>query len=543
MPHSRLSISLLVSLCLHFTHWSAAQSWNWVFPAGGETAESLTRLAVDPTSGEIFVGGTFSESFSWGTTTLEAINDTDVFLGKLSANGDPIWAVTGGSQSNDQTTSISLSANGQLFWTGQYWVQGFFEDEVIEAVSSTKAYYLASYAPEGTLDWVRSINGSDLKVLSDCTPLADGGVAVTGYFTDSLLLADTALVAPEDQRDLFVARYDAQGELLWARHYGESGRIDGRRIREADNGDLLLCGNFQGRVAFAEDTLISVITDLDVFLARLTSEGEPIWGRTPRGVFEDLVNGLTTDEEGSIYLAGSFSGEMRLSEELSIITPGIPQNLYVMKYTAAGSPVWARGLAIDEFNDASFGTDLAYHAGQLLLSGHFFGDLLVDDAQISATGSSLNGYLASFRATDGSLRRLRRIGTAERLQSFSLGVDQTGRVTCGGNFNEAAVIGPFSLANNGSSDIYVAQIEPTFTPVRQPATTSDWQLSPNPVQDRLWLEITPTDAVLEIIDSRGQIVMQLSDQREIMVNHLPAGMYFLRRKVAGQVEIRTFVKM
>ncbi|MBC8105507.1 MAG: SBBP repeat-containing protein [Anaerolineae bacterium] len=115
-------------------------SVSWAKSVGSEGWETIGGLAVNPSNGAVFLSGGFygSADFNPGrgravlTSTLGAEdfedpndgdrdNSYDAFLWKLDSNGNYVFAVRFGAQSDDYGTALSVDpANGNLALAGQF---------------------------------------------------------------------------------------------------------------------------------------------------------------------------------------------------------------------------------------------------------------------------------------------------------------------------------------------------------------------------------------------------------------------------------------
>jgi hypothetical protein len=80
-------------------------------------------MTVDA-SGNVYTTGVFSDTVDFnpgaGTFNLNSEGGYDVFVQKLDASGNFVWAKAFGSTSNDQGSSIRLDALGNVYTTGYF---------------------------------------------------------------------------------------------------------------------------------------------------------------------------------------------------------------------------------------------------------------------------------------------------------------------------------------------------------------------------------------------------------------------------------------
>ena len=158
-----------------------------------------------------------------------------------------------------------------------------------------------------------------------------GNSYVTGDFRDSATFGpgetnETTLISgagPFDF-DIFVAKYDASGELVWAKRAGGTGDFDidqGRGIAVDGSGNSYVTGLFEGSATFGpgesnETTLTSVGPSpspsggdsFDIFVAKYDASGALVWAKRAGGTGFDEGLGIAVDGSGNSYVTGGFVG-------------------------------------------------------------------------------------------------------------------------------------------------------------------------------------------------------------------------------------------
>jgi hypothetical protein len=93
-------------------------AWLWAKSVGAAGEDSANAIAVNP-AGEIFVAGHFGGNASFGVHALVASGSQDLFVAKLDAAGEWLWAQgAGGSSVGDSATAIVINSNGDAIHTG-----------------------------------------------------------------------------------------------------------------------------------------------------------------------------------------------------------------------------------------------------------------------------------------------------------------------------------------------------------------------------------------------------------------------------------------
>src|SRR5262249_16693506 len=137
--------------------------------------------------------------------------------------------------------------------------------------------------------------------------------------------------------DIFAAKYDSSGSLVWARSAG-SGLVDiglGLALDAASN--VYVTGSFGG-------LLFSVPSDS--FVWKLDNAGNPLWFKTFGGAGHDIGVDLAVDNAGNVFTVGRFNGTADFDPGPSVfnLTSDTLYGNFLSKIDGAGNFVWAKSL-------------------------------------------------------------------------------------------------------------------------------------------------------------------------------------------------------
>ncbi|ALW85431.1 hypothetical protein AUC43_10185 [Hymenobacter sedentarius] len=227
-------------------------------------------LAIDGV-GNAYIAGAFTGTSTFGSIALVSAGNSDIYLCKLNAAGNVLWAVRDGGPSNDIATSLAVDATGNPFVCGSY-----DDDNVVSKI------YVALFTTQGVPVWSRQI-ASTTTALNYVTGAAydgRGGYYVTGEFAGTIVVGNTSLTTPS--LSLFIARYDSQGTAVWAdRAVGASGNFSTSTGLAFDaSGNGYLSGTFSGTVALGSFSTTGLA---EAFVAKLTP-GSVLTGIRPAAV-------------------------------------------------------------------------------------------------------------------------------------------------------------------------------------------------------------------------------------------------------------------
>ena len=140
-----------------------AGNWLWAVRAGGFFDDMASGIALDG-SGNIYVTGQFGGIANFGTHTLTAnVYDDDycdIFVAKLDADGNWLWAIKAGGSHDDYGNSIAIDAAGNGYVIGDYEGTATFGNHALTATGGEwyeKDIFVAKFNPSG--EWLWAVSG------------------------------------------------------------------------------------------------------------------------------------------------------------------------------------------------------------------------------------------------------------------------------------------------------------------------------------------------------------------------------------------------
>lgn len=289
---------------------------KWTLAFGGRADDVPGGVVVDG-NGDSLVAGEFTGTFSCGPTALESAGGVDIFVAKVSNAGVLRWCRRYGGVSDDIVAGIAVSDAGVFALAGAFSTETDLGGGTLPSAGLFDAF-VATYADDGDLRWARRLGGTGYDGGSALSFDAAGALLVTGYFGlfgDAVNFGGGA-VASHGGADAFVAKYKASdGSYLWSNSFGGE-RDDYANALGVDPwGNVVIAGEFQGSVAFA-GTSASAKGQFDAFVARLSPEGLPIWWQRYGDLINDKAHGVAIDFDGNSYITGFSLFRIDLGEGL-----------------------------------------------------------------------------------------------------------------------------------------------------------------------------------------------------------------------------------
>lgn len=106
----------------------------WAKSFGSNDADTAQSVITD-LGGNIYVTGFFNATINFGgTNSVTSAGGDDIFVLKLDANGNTVWAKSFGGTGNDQGSDITVMSDG-----GAVFVAGLFENQITFETTHTSA--------------------------------------------------------------------------------------------------------------------------------------------------------------------------------------------------------------------------------------------------------------------------------------------------------------------------------------------------------------------------------------------------------------------
>jgi hypothetical protein len=223
----------------------------WAQRYGDATEQFGYFVAFDPSGDEVLVGD-FQGSVDVGMGALISAGMYDVLLAKLDPNGKALFGKRWGDSMNQLADCVSVDPQGELVLSGGF--QGSI-DFGKGAMASTDmgAKYLAKLDASGDTLWAKSFGDGDPFDWTSVATDPMGGVVIAGEFVTAIDFGQGPIQA-KDKYDIFVARFDTGGKLVWADRYGAADDQYARSVAIAPSQNVVLGGYFLGKLGFGTGT-------------------------------------------------------------------------------------------------------------------------------------------------------------------------------------------------------------------------------------------------------------------------------------------------
>ncbi|NUP05037.1 MAG: hypothetical protein HOW73_03135 [Polyangiaceae bacterium] len=210
------------------------------------------------------------------------------------------WAKSFNEQLATEVTALRIGPQGDIWVAGiTSTIADFYDGSFRESV------FVSRRSPQGAPIWSTILPSSDYAYPRGIVVRPDGTAIVAGTFRGSLTIGDTTYTNA-DVNNGFIARLDGTGQVLGGSRLGDAALVAG--LDETPDGDLIIGGYFNDTIDFGGGPLTSAGAS-DLFLARLTAEGEHVASIRLGDAEFDTMTSLDVADDGTIFFAGDFLGQ------------------------------------------------------------------------------------------------------------------------------------------------------------------------------------------------------------------------------------------
>lgn len=339
-------------------HADATLQWSREL-LGGQNDPAA--VLVDDTD-NVYLVGSFTGPIAIAGETADPIDGAPgvtTYVAKFDSGGEFLWWNALPLHAND----AALTPAQDVVVTGTF--QGAQDmdpgpgEAVVEAAHGVDSV-VVELGGDGAFVQAFTIGGDhDQSATAICTD-DSGHVYVTGSFagmTDFDPTPAVTAVSPAGATDSFVAKYDADGGLVWVRTFAGANAAASAApagIAVDRDGAVVSCGQFSGSYDFDPGESVHIESAAhngpggrDGYIAKLDAGGAFVFCASIGGDGDDEARAVAIDGASNILVAGYFSATADLDPG-----PGVdeytslgPTDGYVVKLDAGGQRIWGRALA------------------------------------------------------------------------------------------------------------------------------------------------------------------------------------------------------
>ncbi|MCG1035114.1 T9SS type A sorting domain-containing protein [Polaribacter sargassicola] len=543
-----------------------AQSIDWLTQFGGTSEDVLFSVAID-NDGNTYSVGYYAETSTFNETELNALGYFNSFITKTDATGNIIWAKSLGQPDDDDidvyhsviTKSISVDADGNVIVAG-YFDAGEFDADPGEGThllsSDSYEMFVLKLDTNGNFIWANSFGSSEdgFENVSDIGVDANGDIYLTGYFQNSISMihaAGTLSITSNGFSDVFVIKYTSDGYFSWMKNMGGTEGDLGMNIDVTSTGDVYVTGRYEGIATFYTPIFMGSPVQLSTtdgykgtFALKLDAYGEfKNVVKVGEAESESIGTSIAVDTNGYAYVTGYYGGILTANEDTAeeiVIDSNNNYESYIAKVDFTNQNVtWIK--EIDGETDSSFGFNVDLDSNNNIYVVGFYSETLTAGSfnLTKKTPYALESYLISMDDS-GEFLGAYQFGGVNAADSQVVVIDKNDNIILAGSFRETVDISPYSSENLeitslGFRDNYILSTKiNNVLDITDNLFVNGLKIYPNPSEEIVYIssDIDINGLNYTVYDISGKSILRgiIKESKEININHLKSGLYFLQIK-------------
>lgn len=321
-----------------------------------------------------------------------------------------------------------------------------------------------SFSQSPNWGWSTNAVGNSYEESSSVTTDVSGNVYITGsFYSSSIDFGVYTLINADptgNKSDMFIAKYDSLGNVLWAESSGGLNEDGGYSVTTDASGNAYVTGYFASTsISFGSTTLVNAGL-YDMFIVKYDASGNVLWTKSAGKIGDDYGRSITTDASNNVYVTGSFQSPTIRFDLITLTntdTSGTTYDMYILKYDSTGTVLWAdskggkgteyaRSIAVDSANN-------------VFICGNFDSDTLIFNTDTLINVGAFDAYLTKYNATGNEIWAKSYGGTGIDFGNC-VAKDPNGNVFLSGGFYSPTIsFGATTLTNGGTYNLYIMKAD------------------------------------------------------------------------------------
>lgn len=466
-------ILLFISIAMLISGYTQDANFDWAISNGGSENEVGNEITVDQ-SGNVYTIGTFNGivDFDPGAAVfnLNSNSSDNVFIQKLDALGNFVWAKQVGSIGIDQGHTITIDLNGDLLIGGQFQsTVDFNPNSGVFNLTSNGNFdlFILKLNSDGNLIWVKSIGGSSTDVIYSIRTDIYNNIFATGTYRNTVDFDPNAGISnltSNGNSDIYVLKLDVDGNYLWANSYGNTAGDRGESLEIGGNGDVYITGKYFNSVDFDAGVGTFILNSGGLFVLKLDNNGGFIWAKSSEDVGDANGQSLGLDENENVYITGYFQNTVDFDPGTGVesYTSNGNNDIFILKLSSIGNFVWVKQMG-DTNVDIGYSITVGDY-GNIYTTGTFTNT--VDfNPNTGVNNLVWNGAYDVFIQKldlDGNFVWVKQIGGIGFDGSNAITTDSNNSIYTTGSYKNTIDfdpnVGVYNLTANGNSDFFIQKL-------------------------------------------------------------------------------------
>ncbi|MES2766482.1 MAG: SBBP repeat-containing protein [Bacteroidota bacterium] len=551
----KVSCIILILVCSS-SIYTYAQSSEWLLGKsfGSYGLDAANAITTDQ-QGNIYITGYFaSMSITFGEITIR--NSTSyhaqIFIAKFTPDGVPVWAKSFESNGPTNGYSITTDLNGNVFVMGINAARQLIIGIDTLSADDSQTFIAKFNSKDGTPLWARSTQSDHSVRGTKIVCNSQGHIYIIGYFYGSSVTFGSKTVYAVDTgnySDIFIARYNSNGSILWALSFGGSNDESISGLTIDNNGNLLISGIFRSpNISVGSVSMNKSVTYLplhsDAFIGKISASGTVLWLQPFGGDGDDNAHDIACDIKGNMYVIGYCASEIIKNGDTVLVLKAFDNNQYLMKLDSLGTVIWSKTGKVKGWCKNT--SVVANEYGDIFISGYYLGEYCAfDNFTLQNTVSGTTDIFVARFTSDGIVKGVFTAAGRENDQCNGSIINKNGDIYIAGHFDSPTIrFGNTELVTSVfdkgsiSRDIFIAKLHGSAI------VSIDASIEVSPIsimgilQNVKVSNLTEGTWIIEIYNLQGQKIFQseiIESNRNIDLSNLVKGAYIYQLQKDNEI--------
>jgi hypothetical protein len=523
----------LVTVCITFVQLCNAQYFPLAksFHGSGVSASGIARDGI----GNIFTIGSFGQSINFGS---DSVVNGSCYLVKHDANGIYIWSrsITEPGSGWVYPVSISACPNGNIIVVGSFATSSISigNNTLTNFSAPNQCFYVACYNSSGNVVWAKCSDGNGDQFPYAVATDSQNSVYVTGVFiSPSISFGSITLTSGSSgiYKNSFVVKYDQNGNVVWANGIGGTDQDIATAICTDFDGDVYVTGGCSSPTLAIGSSTLNPIY-FDVFLVKYSASGSVLWAKGIGQDGSELGSAISVDEHKNIYLAGTFNPSITIGNTTLYKYNCYSGSAFLAKLDSNGDAIWAKGGGGPTPNNI---LALSSYSSGVYVGGLFIGSMVMANYTVNSVSNKDGDFIIKYDSA----------GNVEC--SYPIYANANGSHICndrsgvevyitGMYKNSPLTLGSATLPNSSFENIYFAKFSCyNIQSIQERIMNTALKVYPNPSSNEVNLISSHDESLLiynELSQNVGLVELNFENNYKKKIENLSPGVYFVKGKVS-----------
>lgn len=489
--------------CQILTH-AQAPAIQWQKCLGGTDGDFAYCISQTSDGGYIVAGGSNSND---GNVTGHHGADTlsDYWIVKLDENGTIQWQKSMGGTDTDVANSISQTSDGGYIAAGY----SLSNDGNITGNNHGYDYWIVKMDSSGSIQWQKCLGGTSGDAAYLVSQTSDGGYIVAGNANSN----NCDVTGNHGMSDYWIVKLDSSGTIQWQKSLGGTNTDIARAICQTSDGGYIVTGT-----AFSVDGDVAGSHGGDYWVVKLDSNGTIQWQKALGGTSLDEGNSIAQTTDGGYIVAG-----YARSNDGDVTGNHGNGDYWIVKLDGSGAILWQKCLGGGNFDKGNYVSQTS--DGGYILGGRSWSF----DGDVTGNHGFYDYWVVKIDSS-GTIQWQKSLGGTSLDEAYSVSQTSDGGYIVVGTVasGNGDVIG-----NHGANDYWIVKLAAP-TAINSNTLSENIALYPNPNTGCFQVSgISPESYPLSIsvLDTKGSKIYQQRYEtpiKDILIQMaIPKGVYLL----------------